>query len=113
MASSPISLKLPPDLAETAKLRAKQLRYPSVNAYLKGLIRYDALVQGEPQITLPIAALPGVEQDKMDAKLLENTKRGVGERGQFLKRLLIKGGKAVASQPAQEPPANTGSSPSA
>jgi hypothetical protein len=90
MASSPLSLKLPPDLAETAKLRAKQLKYPSVNAYLKGLIRYDALVQGDHHITLPIAALPGAEQDAMDAKLLQNTKTGIGERGQFLKRLLGK-----------------------
>ena len=90
MASSPLSLKLPPDLAETAKLRAKQLKYPSVNAYLKGLIRYDALVQGEHSITLPIAALPGSEQDVMDAKLLQNTKNGVGERGQFLTKLLGK-----------------------
>ena len=90
MASNPLSLKLPPDLAETAKLRAKQLKYPSVNAYLKGLIRYDALVQGDHHITLPIAALPGVEQDAMDAKLLHNTKNGIGERGQFLTRLLGK-----------------------
>jgi hypothetical protein len=90
MASSPLSLKLPPDLAETAKLRAKQLKYPSVNAYLKGLIRYDALVQGEHTITLPIAALPFTEQDAMDAKLLQNTKNGVGERGQFLTKLLGK-----------------------
>lgn len=99
MASSPISLKLAPDLAEAAKLRAAQLKYPSVNAYLKGLIRYDALVQGDHHITLPMAALSGPEQDKLDAKLLENTRRGVGERGQFLQRLIEK--------------VKTGSSPSA
>lgn len=111
MASSSLSLKLPPDLAETAKLRARQLKYPSVNAYLKGLIRYDALVQGEHHITLPIAALPGAEQDAMDAKLLQNTKNGVGERGQFLTKLVGKlkekgkaGGKGETNgtSPSQE-----------
>jgi hypothetical protein len=84
------SLKLPPDLEEVATLRAKQLGYPSWSAYVKGLIRYDAMVQGTHDITLPITALPPADQDKMDAKLLANTKHGVGQRGQFLKRLLGK-----------------------
>jgi hypothetical protein len=84
------SLKLPPDLEEVAELRAKQLGYPSWSAYVKGLIRYDAMVQGTHDVTLPIAAMSPAEQDKMDAKLLNNTKEGVGQRGQFLKRLLKK-----------------------
>lgn len=88
MASASRSLKLPPDLAEVAELRAKQLGYPSWNAYVKGLIRYDAMVQGSHDVTLPLSRLSPVEQDKIDARLLDNTKRGVGERGQFLKRLL-------------------------
>lgn len=88
MASTSHSLKLPADLAEVGKLRAKQLGYPSWGAYIKGLIRYDAMVQGAHPITLPLASIPAVEQDAMDAKLLDNTKRGVGERGQFLSRLI-------------------------
>ena len=93
MASSPHSLKLPPDLAEVGKLRAQQLGYPSWGAYIKGLIRYDAMVQGEHSITQPLASLPAAEQDQLDAKLLANTKRGVGERGQFLARLIEKSRK--------------------
>lgn len=90
MASLIRSLKLPGNLAEVAELRAKQLGYPSWNAYVKGLIRYDAMVQGKHDITLPFATLPLPQQDALDAKLLENTQRGVGVRGQFLKRLLTK-----------------------
>lgn len=82
------STKLPPDLAAVAEERAKALGYPSWNAYIKGLIRYDALCQGPHTMTLPWAALPLVKQDEIDAKLLALTQQGVGERGQLLKRIL-------------------------
>lgn len=88
MASKTRSTKLPPDLAEVAELRAQQLGYPSWNAYIKGLIRYDAMVQGKHDLTLPMSRLPLDEQDGIDAKLLTNTQRGVGERGQLLKRIV-------------------------
>lgn len=88
MASQTRSIKIPADLAEAAELRAKQLGYPSWGAYVKGLMRYDMLVQGQHSITLPMAQLPLVEQDKVDAKLLEATKKGVGERGVLLQRML-------------------------
>lgn len=88
MASITRSTKLPADLADVAEARAKALGYPSWNAYIKGLIRYDALCQGEHTITLPWAQLPLAEQDKIDAKLLKYTRHGVGERGQLLKRLI-------------------------
>ena len=88
MASSTRSLKLPPDLLDVAEKRAKNLGYPSWSAYVKGLIRYDALCQGPHTITLPWANLPLVEQDKVDAKLLKLTLEGVGVRGQLLKRIL-------------------------
>jgi len=88
MASQTRSTKLPSALAEAAEHRAKKLGYPSWNAYIKGLIRYDLLVQGEHTITLPWAALPLDEQDKIDLRLLELTERGVGQRGQLLSRLM-------------------------
>ncbi|TDU64344.1 hypothetical protein EI77_04232 [Prosthecobacter fusiformis] len=88
MASSTRSLKLPPDLLDVAEKRAKILGYPSWSAYVKGLIRYDALCQGPHSITLPWANLPLMEQDKVDAKLLKLTQDGVGVRGQLLKRIL-------------------------
>lgn len=96
MASQTRSIKIPGDLAQAAELRAKQLGYPSWGAYVKGLMRYDMLVQGKHDVTLPIASLPLPEQDKVDAKLLAATKKGVGERGMLLKRIMeqvVKGEK--------------------
>lgn len=96
MASQTRSIKIPGDLAQAAELRAKQLGYPSWGAYVKGLMRYDMLVQGKHDITLPIAGLPLPEQDKVDAKLLAATQKGVGERGMLLKRIMeqvVKGEK--------------------
>ncbi|MDB6117387.1 MAG: hypothetical protein JWO08_1168 [Verrucomicrobiaceae bacterium] len=88
MASRTRSVKLPGDLAAAAEQRANQLGYPSWNAYIKGLIRYDTFVQGSHSITLPMAMMPPAEQDAIDAKCLSLTKLGVGERGQFLEKLL-------------------------
>lgn len=92
MPSRTRSTKLPPDLAEIADLRSRQLGYPSWNAYIKALIRYDALVQGPHQITLPWAQMRLEDQDRVDAELLDITRRGVGQRGQFLARLLERNG---------------------
>lgn len=88
MASQTRSTKLPASLAEAAEHRAQALGYPSWNAYIKGLIRYDCLVQGEHTITLPWAASSLDQQDRIDIRLLELTQRGVGQRGQLLTRLI-------------------------
>jgi hypothetical protein len=88
MASITRSTKLPADLADIADTRAKALGYPSWNAYIKGLIRYDSLCQGPHTVTLPWSRLPLDEQDKIDAKLLTYTKKGIGERGQLLQRIM-------------------------
>lgn len=76
------SLKLSPDLDEAIERRSKALGYPSLSAYLKGLARYDLLCQGPHTMTKPWSNLPLDEQDKIDAKLLDYSKRGIGERGQ-------------------------------
>lgn len=86
--SRPVAVKLPPDLAEACTLRAEQLGYASLSAYLKGLIRYDLLVQGPHTITLPIAQMRAEKQDAVDEKLLRLTRAGVGERGQLLARIM-------------------------
>lgn len=88
MASKSHTAKFPPDLYEVMKARADLLGYRTVSAYLKGLVRYDALVQGPHSVTLPMSNLPDASQDAIDAQLLAVTKRGVGERGQLLARLL-------------------------
>lgn len=90
MASHSRSTKLPADLAEAAELRARALGYVSWNAYIKALIRYDLMVQGEHTITLPISHLRPEEQDGVDAKLLELTRAGKGERGQLLAKIIEK-----------------------
>ncbi len=88
MASHTRSTKLPGDLAEAAELRARQLGYASWNAYIKGLIRYDLLVQGPHTATLPMSQLRPEEQDKVDAELLQRAKTGIGARGQLLENII-------------------------
>lgn len=88
MSSKTRSTKLPYDLADAAEMRAKQLGYPSWNAYIKGLIRYDLMVQGSHTVTLPIARMRPEEQDRIDAELLERTREGKGVRGQWLEHTI-------------------------
>lgn len=88
MASQARSTKLPADLAEAAELRARTLGYVSWNAYIKGLIRYDLLVQGPHTVTLPISQLRPEEQDKVDSELLDRAKSGIGARGQLLENIV-------------------------
>lgn len=88
MASKTRSTKLPPDLADAAEIRAQSLGYSSWNAYIKGLIRYDLMVQGEHSVSLPISRMRPEEQDHIDAELLQRTKDGKGKRGQWLEKAL-------------------------
>ena len=88
MPSKTRSTKLPHDLADAAEMRSRQLGYPSWNAYIKGLIRYDLMVQGGHSVTLPIARMRPEEQDKIDAELLERTCEGKGIRGQWLENAI-------------------------
>jgi len=88
MASKSHTVKFPPDLYEVMTLRARVAGYRSVSAYLKGLVRYDALVQGLHPVTLPMSHLPDTDQDAIDAQLLQATKAGAGQRGQLLTRII-------------------------
>jgi hypothetical protein len=88
MSSKTRSTKLPYDLADAAEMRAKQLGYPSWNAYIKGLIRYDLMVQGSHSVTLPIAQMRPEDQDRIDAELLDRTREGKGVRGQWLEHTI-------------------------
>jgi hypothetical protein len=88
MTSPTKSVRLAPDLLEAVELRRKALGYKDLTAYIIGLIRYDLLVQGEHTLTLPYSQLPADEQDKINAKLLDLTKKGKGERGQLLKNII-------------------------
>lgn len=94
MAAKSHSIKFPPDLYEVMSLRSRAAGYRSVAAYVKGLIRYDALVQGPHSVTLPWSNLPDTEQDRVDAQLLDVTRRGLGERGQLLERLIERATKS-------------------
>lgn len=88
MASSTRSTKLPYVLAEAAEIRAKALGYASWNAYIKGLIRYDLLIQGPHTVTLPLSHSRPEEQDRVDWELLDRVRTGVGSRGQYLENLV-------------------------
>lgn len=88
MSSRTRTTRLSCDLADSAEIRAQQLGYPDGNAYIKGLMRYDLLVQGDHDVTVAWAKLSAVEQDKIDAHLLGLTQKGKGERGQMLKHIL-------------------------
>ena len=88
MPSKTRSTKLPHDLADAAEMRSQQLGYPSWNAYIKGLIRYDLMVQGGHSVTLPIGRMRPEEQDKIDTELFERTREGKGIRGQWLENAI-------------------------
>jgi hypothetical protein len=88
MSSQTRSTRLPFDLAEAAELRSRHLGYPSWNAYVKALIRYDLMVQGEHSVTLPISRMRPEEQDRIDAELLARAKEGKGVRGQWLEHAI-------------------------
>jgi hypothetical protein len=88
MAAISRSTKLSPALADAAELRARNLGYASWNAYVKALIRYDLMVQGEHTVTRPISHLRLDQQDKIDGELLQLTRQGVGVRGQWLEKAI-------------------------
>lgn len=88
MASKSHTVKFPPDLYDVMTLRATAAGYRTVSAYLKGLVRYDALVQGSHPVTLPMSNLPDTQQDAIDAQLLKATQAGIGQRGQLLTRII-------------------------
>lgn len=88
MAALSRSTKLSPSLADASELRARQLGYTSWNAYIKALIRYDLMIQGEHSVTRPISHLRLEQQDKVDCELLDLTKEGKGVRGQWLEHAI-------------------------
>lgn len=107
MASLSRSTKLSPSLAEAAELRARTLGYSSWNAYIKALIRYDLMIQGEHSVTRPVSHLRLVDQDKIDGELLDLTRAGKGVRGQWLEhaieRIAGEDGTAVKRKLADDP----------
>ena len=84
MPSPTKTFRMSPDLAAICDTRARQLGYSNASDYLRGLARYDAMVNGTHDLTLSLSKLPLDEQDKIDARLAENVKAGICERGQFL-----------------------------
>lgn len=100
MASRPRTLKLPPALDEIADLLAKQFGYSSRNAFIKGLIQYAAVAQGEHSITLPWSKLPLEDQDRVNEHLLTLAKRGMGERGMLLTHIMERVAKGMKPEDA-------------
>lgn len=90
MATPKESIRLGAALREAVGIRAEKLGYKSWSDYVRGLMRYDLMVQGGHDVTLPIAGLDATTQDKLDGELLKLTKRGEGRRGQLFTRLIEK-----------------------
>jgi len=82
------SLKIPELLMQALEQRARQLGYTSFNGYMKGLVRYDLMCQGEHSLTIPINQATGRQQDKVDAWLLRVARRGIGARGVLLNHIV-------------------------
>lgn len=99
MAATSRSTKLSPALADASQLRARQLGYPSWNAYVKALIRYDLMIQGDHTVTRPICHMRLEDQDKIDGELLGLTNAGKGVRGQWLEAAIR---RAVGEGKAKE-----------
>jgi hypothetical protein len=78
MASQLRSLKMTYILVQIAEIRAAELGYPSWAAYVKGLIRHDAVCQARHGITVPWSALALIVQDKLDALILSRLRRKKG-----------------------------------
>lgn len=100
MASRPRTLKLPPALDEVADILAKEFGYGNRNAFIKGLIQYAALAQGEHTVTLPWSKLPLEDQDKINEHLLTLAKRGMGERGLLLTHIMERVARGMTPEEA-------------
>jgi hypothetical protein len=90
MAAITRSTKFSPALSEASELRARNLGYPSWNAYIKALVRYDLMIQGEHTVTRPISHLRPIQQDSVDGELLGLTRAGTGVRGQWLEHAIAR-----------------------
>lgn len=88
MASVPETTKYSPPLHEAGDKRWKALGYRTKADYRRGLARFDLLVQGLHPVTLAISQMPLDEQDRIDAELLELTKKGVGNRGELFAHII-------------------------
>lgn len=69
MASRKRSYKIGADLDDAATLRAAELGYPSVAAYIKSLIRHDCSTRSRHAVTVPWAYEPPEVQDQIDARI--------------------------------------------
>ena len=77
-ASKPKTFRLSHALSDALELRAKELGYKSATALIEALARYDCLCRSRHGVTTQWAKLSEVDQDTLDAKLLERVLRGDG-----------------------------------
>ncbi len=97
MRSKPTSVRIPSALADLLTARADALGYPSLAAYFVGLARYDCMVQGPHDLTVPWSHLSLGRQDRIDDHLCRLLEHGRGERGQLLRRLIERAAKPDAA----------------
>ena len=66
------TFRLSHSLADALEHRAKSLGYSSATALIEGLARYDCLCNSSHGVTIQWSHLTAVEQDLLDAKLLDH-----------------------------------------
>jgi hypothetical protein len=89
---------------EIMEIRAKAAGYESVNAFMIGLGRFEAMIQKPHPMTAPLAKKSTLEQAKLDADLLKIVKRGKPLKGSLFEHIVqrMKEGEEVDKAIAQE-----------
>lgn len=84
------NFRLPGPIDEAVELRVQQLGYRSASAYFLGLIRYDLTAMSAHELTAGWANQTDAEQSALNARLLENARKGEGQKGVLLHHIVEK-----------------------
>jgi hypothetical protein len=97
MRSTNFTFRVPYPLRELLDERARQLGYPSVAAYLVGLIRYDMLTQKPHACTAELSKLNNREQDALDDEIASMFGRQEAVNGCWFEHRLAEAVEAAKS----------------
>lgn len=88
MRSENLTTRLPCPIKEVLAERAHDLGYPTVSAYILGLVRYDLLTQRKHACTAELARLSNSEQDKIDDEITRLFRSGEAVHGSWFEARL-------------------------
>lgn len=105
MRSKSLTIRVPQPLREIMEERAVALGYPTVSAYMVGLLRYDIMTQKPHAMTSDLAKLSLCEQDRVDDELAALWESKEGLNGSWFEACLA---RALAKgKDSEESPATT------